>query len=65
MKFKIFNALIDLYNQGITSVDNDIVEKVVEAAKLALPEFVVCGGIYQSEANARVLYVDKFNQAKK
>lgn len=65
MKFQIFNALIDLYNEGITSVDNSMAEKVIEAAKHALPEFVVCGGIYEAETNTKVLYVDNYIQAKK
>lgn len=64
MDAKIFYCLCDLFNEGRTTTDEAAAPVVIEAARLVFPGSTICAGAYDSDTNARALYVDDYKPNK-
>lgn len=48
-KHEIFYAICALFNEGEVVVSMDNAKQVMTAARHALPEFIVCAGLYDPD----------------
>lgn len=63
-KHEIFYALCSLFNEGEAVVSMNDAKQVMTAARHALPEFIVCAGLYDPDNKTIELYVENYKQAK-
>lgn len=59
-KHEIFYALCSLFNEGEVVVSMDNAKQVMTAARHALPEFIVCAGLYDPDNKT----IEHYKQAK-
>lgn len=61
---EIFYAICSLFNEGEVTVNNDMVCKVIDAARHTLPEFIIGIRGYDPDKKTHVLFVKNFKDAK-